>query len=474
MTPPTLGPIDLTYMTAYLAVMVVAGYAAVSAVLRPGHHWAEVAGLAFAAGAGLTSLWLTLASLAGFPPTRGVLAGWAAVTATGTAAVLWRRGRLLAVGVPARFGRPDAVGVVGVLAAAALLAALANVWAEASAPGLGDIDEYAIWMLKAKVLAVVPLRPVPTALLAPGLSYSHQDYPLLLPLLAAGAYAAVGRVQESAAKLLLLPMYLSLAGVVYGAARRYNGRAVAVVVTALVAAAPVVVQKAGLAVGELPVTLYLAATTSLLVRWAQQHDRHDLLLAGGMAAAAAYSKNEGLAMLPVFAAAAAGYAACQAAPLRRRLAIDCARAAVASLALLSPWLIYRCGLPRTHEDYGGKFESATALAHGLARLPHVLWGMLGFGVDLTTAGPVWIVLAIVALLGWRAIWSGPVRVLWAVLLGQLGLYAAALLVTPWDVDVLLPMVTPKLLAQAVPAAALLVALHLPAASPAAPSQKPRP
>jgi hypothetical protein len=471
MTPPTHGLTDVMYGCAYLAIMVVVGHAAVSAVLPRGRrHWAEAGGLSFAAGAGLTSLWLMLASLAGSPPSRGVLAAWAAVAAAAAAGVLWRRGQLLMPDVPGRFRRPDAASVVGALALVAVLAAATNVWAETSTRGLGDVDEYAIWMLRAKQLAAAPLRPVPAALLAPGLSYSHQDYPLLLPLLAAGAYAAVGRVDEPAAKMLLLPMYLSLVGVVYGAARRGNRRALALAVTALVAAAPVVVEKAGLAVGELPVTLYLAATTSLVVRWTQRQERGDLVLAGGLAAAAAFSKNEGLAMLPVFAVAALAYAVARRAD-RRRLSVDWALAATAALVLVSPWLAYRRGLPHTHEDYGGKFATVATVVHGVGRLPEVLVSVVRSMLDLTTAGGVWVVLAVVAGLGRRALLGGPTRVLWAVLLGQLGLYVAAFMVTPWDLRVLLDMVTSKLLAQAAPAAAMLIALHLPAVPGGAPEIK---
>ncbi len=451
----THGLPDLVFTAAYLLIGLVAGYAAVSAAVGPAvRHWAEVAGLSAAAGAGLTSLWLMVASLAGFPPTRGVLAAWAAVAAVATAAVLWR-GRLVRATVPGRRSRPDGYTAVGLLAAAALIAAVGNVWTVTNTPGLADIDEYATWMLKAKVVARVPLRPVPAALLDPGLSYSHQDYPLLLPLLSAGAAAAVGRFDESAAKSVLLPMYLALAGLVYAAARRDDRRAVAVAITALVVAAPVVVQKAGLAVGELPVTLFLAAAVSMLARWADGGGRGDLLLAGGFAAAAAFSKNEGLAMLPVFAVAAIAAA-------RRRWA-DVAAGVVTTTVLLSPWLVYRHWLPRTHEDYGGKFLTAAVLVHGFARLPTVLAGMLGEAVTIGAVGGIWIVLPIVAAIGWRA-WRRPVtRVVWGVLVAQLGLYVLAFLVTPWDLSVLLPMVTSKLLAQATPAAAILIALHAAAA-----------
>jgi hypothetical protein len=81
-------------------------------------------------------------------------------------------------------------------------------------------------------------------------------------------------------------------------------------------------------------------------------------------------------------------------------------------------------------------------------------------VDLETAGGIWIVLLVTAAGTFRRLASPVVLVLWALLLAHLGLYAVIFLVTPWDLNVLLPMVGPKLLMHAAPAGVLLIALHL--------------
>ena len=305
---------------------------------------------------------------------------------------------------------------------------------------------------------------MPDALLDPGLSYSHQDYPPLWPLLAAGAYAAVGRVDVAAAKALLWPMYLAVAAIVYAAARRELGRPLALAVTALAVAGLTLVERAGVAVAELPLTLFFAAASSAAGRWAGRADRSDLILAGGFAAAAAFTKNEGLAVLPVYAGATLAVPLLagggrRVLPFRQWLV-----AAAGSVVLLGPWLAYRHWLPRTHEDYGGKFLNPATVAHGLARVPAVTAALAGDMLDVPAAGCVWIALLVLAIVGRRAWKRADTRVLWAVLVGQLALYGMAFLVTPWDLSVLLPMVAPKLLAQATPTAAVLVALHAGAAA----------
>ena len=57
---------------------------------------------------------------------------------------------------------------------------------------LVEWDAFAIWGFKAKVLVHEALRPAPAYFHDLTLSYSHLDYPLMVPFLTAGAYAAMG------------------------------------------------------------------------------------------------------------------------------------------------------------------------------------------------------------------------------------------------------------------------------------------
>src|SRR5205809_8113527 len=102
----------------YLLSITALGYAAAAFVLGPAErHWAEVAGLSFAAGAGICSVGLFLFSLAGRTPTRVMLAGICALAAV-LIAILWKRNRWLASRSPQPLPRRwDAWESVGALAA---------------------------------------------------------------------------------------------------------------------------------------------------------------------------------------------------------------------------------------------------------------------------------------------------------------------------------------------------------------------
>ncbi len=461
--------------TVYLLLVLMIGYAIVCAASTTRTPPApELFGYSFTAGAGGLSLLLFFTSMAGFVPTRSLLA----VIGVGT--IVWiislaKRGRALRPDLATGPRKFDLLFLLGIAALVVVVAAALNVQARSHWPELGEIDPLAIWLFKAKQVATFPLRPMPAAFQAPGLSYSHQDYPLAMPFLFAGIYALGGGVFEGLGKTLLLPQYLALVAVVYSTLRRLHRGGLALTVTAIFAAAPVLTKNAGLAVAETPLLLAYASCLSMLLRWSEDGHPGDLVLAGFFAAVAAFTKNEGLALLPVV-----GVAGLALACLRRRahrtapatssgtgtaslkiwlIAVACA------VILILPWLVFRNGLPRTHENYGGKLRSANTLIDNLPRLKQIVPFFFEQMRDAQNAGPIWYVLALTAVLGWRGFARGSVLIFWAVLVTQIGLYAATFVVTPWDLKQLLGMITPKLLVQASPVAMLLIGLHLRSAGP---------
>src|SRR5262249_39917736 len=147
-------------------------------------------------------------------------------------------------------------------------------------------------------------------------------------------------------------------------------------------------------------------------------------------------------------------------PDRKQLLRDWSINTIITFAILTPWLVYRRYLPHTHEDYGTKLTDLLVLKQALPRLARILPQYLGLLVQLSVAGCVWIVLAIAAIVGFRRLARPAVLVFWGFLIAHVALYAVTFMVTPWNLDILLPMVGPKLLLHVAPAAALLIGMHL--------------
>jgi hypothetical protein len=438
-----------------LALIALLGYVATSLILRPQHrHWAELIGLSFAAGYGLLGVVLFDCSLAGLAPSRAILVCIGALCAA--ALIALRRTLALPQWPPRITPKWGARLILGIVAVLLLEAAVANAAANCLTPGLADIDSFAIWMYKAKIVAAEALRPIPKFLLDPSLSFSHQDYPLGMPLVVAAMYSGIGRIDELYGKVPLLAAYISLVLVMYAALRRELNRATAAAVTAMLVAMPVLTANTGAAVAEVPLVLMHACCLVLLLRWMQIGGRRTLVASAVFAAFAAFMKNEGLALLPLI-----GFAAVLFALIRRKreLIFDWLTAAATSLVLIGPWLVYRRYLPHTHEDYGSKLTNIAIFLQNLPRLRQVLPMYVGQLWELKTAGGIWMLLILAAIVGWRALGRLPALILWMILLAHLSLYLATYTISPWDLNTLIAMVGPKLLMHAAPAAALLIGLH---------------
>jgi hypothetical protein len=468
----------------YTALILLAGYSILCITFKSGaRHWLEILGFSHAAGAGVVSLILFDASIAGATPSRITLFG---ILAMAIALLIYRRrhGGWLKPSIPAPRGKFAPVTLLGAASIGLLLLAVCNVAARAGWPVLYNIDSFAIWMLKAKWVLHQPLRPLPAVFRDPILSYSHQDYPLGFPFLVAGLYTAIGHVDDSQAAMVLVPLYLSIVAVMYSGIRAMHRRSIALTITALFAAMPVLTQHAGYAMAETMLIMAYTGTLVLLARWMETGETGCLPLAGLLAASAAFAKNEGLALLPILGIAtviaiifrrfnllhspgrkagdrpASGSFPNPIPGLAARAVKQAIFAAIVCAIAIGPWLIFRLQLPKTHEDYGGKLTSLATIKQSLPRSGYVLRKFLGSCFDVRAAGLLWIVLILVAIVGWRGFGRRVALVLWFILIAQLSLYVFTFMVTPWQLDVLVPMISGKLLMQTSPVVALLIAVHL--------------
>src|SRR5206468_8487369 len=81
------------------------------------------------------------------------------------------------------------------------------------------------------------------------------------------------------------------------------------------------------------------------------------------------------------------------------------------------------------------------------------------GMNAENWAGIWILLPLMALLGWRAFADRAVVALWLLLIGHLAAYMLIYVVTPWNVEELLSVSLDPLLLHAVPVAVLLIGYH---------------
>ncbi len=440
----------------YTAVLICLGYAAV-ALIYAGRRLdlAEACGLTLCLGTGNLSLLLFLSSLFGHPPSRMVLVAGLLIALFLLAALAWRR-LLPGLSLPPAGGsvpRPLWAVIAGGLF---LLYLIAAVGIDSLFFPLYDWDGFAIWGLKARVLFTTSLRERPEYFFQAPLSFSHQDYPLLVPFLTAGVYGAVGQVNDQLGKMPQLLLYVALACTLYHALRWKLPRGAAAILALIGISVPVLIRWAGAGNADLALTTYYGASVYYLVRGRWEEDCRALVLAGLLTGFMAFTKNEGLALAAINLLVLALFSLRRpgGAPGRMLVLFFLAAALV-----LAPWLWWSLDLPRTHEDYASRLTIAGILDN-LDRLGTIFSEFGRQIVAWERWGFLWGLLFSSALLGYRGLKRPHVQAVWLLFGAHIALYVLVYLVTPWDLGELFAISLDRLLLHTVPAAVLLAGLHI--------------
>ena len=172
----------------------------------------------------------------------------------------------------------------------------------------GDWDAWSIWNLRAKFLAggaETWRRAVSPDLAGRLLGASHPDYPLLTSAFLARCWQLAGSTGAEAGIVLGALFSLAALGVLGGALALLRGETLALAGMLLFAGSELYASQAGSQYADLPLALFITATLgSLAAARARGWHSGFLTLAGLMAAAAAWTKNEGIVFALLAAAAA--------------------------------------------------------------------------------------------------------------------------------------------------------------------------
>ena len=436
----------------YLLLILLVGYALLSAV-HPSNRMTivQLIGLGPAVGAGTMGLLLFWASLIGCAPSRKVLAIIGVLTLA-SLLVMKKKQRLARINILAADWEKGDVWIVAPLAIT--LAGLVMIVVVALSSPLAEWDAFAIWGFKAKVLAHEALRPTPAYFHDLTLSYSHLDYPLMVPFLTAGAYAAMGTIDDQTGKLVSVFLDVLIVPMLYLGLRWKLRRLPAACLSAILAVLPVMFRYAGVGCADLPLTMFYAGSILYVARWIDRQQWPDLILAILFSAFVAFTKNEGTVLALMNGAVLLGFGLLGG----RRAWIGAAVFFAGFLAVVAAWLNWSRSLPRTHEDYGSKLLSSLVLTH-LPNLKEIIPAMLVQTTEFQVWGLLWIMAGVLALLGWRALARPYVLALWILLVLQLMVYALAYSVTSWDLTMLMPITMDRLLLHTVPAVIFLAGWH---------------
>jgi hypothetical protein len=440
----------------FLLQCLLIGYATILLIYRSRSvSWPFAMGFGIAIGCCEVSLVFFYAGLAGVRPCQGTLF---AVDAAAIFALMWLHHTKCPVMPrwPADWGRKRFWANWHGYALPAALAGYVGVTAlriVATTP-LIEWDAWMIWLYKAKVLAADKLIPPPWVFSSPS-GFGHPHYPLLWPLLAAGIFGVTGTTNDHLARIVPVFLWCSCALMTYSALRWKLPRLPATLLAALLVSLPVMTQYTADGDADVQVAVFYMGMVGLILHLWDDARWPDLISAALLGTALAFTKNEGMPL------------ACFGAALVLLLAARHGLAKAALMAgaflgivviLLAPWYLWSRNFPRTDEDYTSHV-SATMNADNLQRLRIIL---PAFGRELASlddSAPLWALLLIVALMGWKGIRSVPIRALWALLAAHFLLYIFVYVISPLDVTWLISNTMNRLLIHITPVAILLIGYH---------------
>jgi len=441
----------------YVFIILALGYSLLGLVLRNARlPVTRILYLSFGMGAGAMSCLLFWTSLLGQRPSRPILE----IILAGAAVLMFVSSRCGWVVKPStdktRYDKEAAwTSSVPPAALIFLLVCLTAVSWHALGFPLFEWDAFAIWGLKAKVVYYESLFSKPAYFREATLSYSHLDYPLGLPFLVSGAYAALGGVNDQWGKVIFPFLAAAFILMLFDSCRwKLNTKKSLIIAAVCIGNSPFL-RWAGSGNADLLLTFYYGGSILYLLKWLENRRSGDLLVSALFAAFGAFTKNEGL----VLAAMNLLILLMDAGIMRRRKIFYATASFIIIQALFSlPWLIWSMDIPRTHENYFGRLTITTVI-NNLPRLNIVLPYFMQQAFWFGRWGGIWMLLIAFALMGWRAFIYRPVAWGWVLFILHGCLYILAFVVTPWDIDQLVWSSLDRLLMHLIPLLAVLVAFH---------------
>ncbi len=439
------------WCVAYTLVLLSIGYVATSLVLgRDRRSWPEVLGLSLLLGAGVMGLLLVWISMIGVRPSRAVILTLGLVACLALAALI-HAGRTAKPLMPNVKSGPMLM-IDSVLMLLLFVAAVTVFIATVRFP-LFEWDSIAIWGFKAKILSHEALTPYPRYFSDLSYSYSHHDYPLLLPMLMAAMFSLLGTFDDAPAKIFFPIFFVGGMFLAYSACRNWVGRRASMMLTLICLTNPLMFAPLTFSNFDFPFAMFYLGSIAYLMRWLETDSRADLLLCALFSLFLANSKSEGipLAAINVFAAGLLSIL------LRRSWRRMLAMMLIVGLGV-GFWLAYRAPLPHTNDNYFAQLR-LTIVVNQFDRIGTILrafwWGML----DVTGWSGIWIMLPIFAILGLRAWRHRRTWLAWSLLLIHLLLYIFVYIITDWNVEELLNSSLQRMFMHLVPAAMIVLAVH---------------
>lgn len=445
---------DSIYLIFYFLTILATGYAVTSSIITVQKRSSvEIISLILSLGFGTVAVIFFWSTLFGIRPCRGLIFAVFVISAI-IILYLSKKNKVTKFAITGKLKKDEII--LCSMVVLVLLFMFGIVTVQALMMPLYDVDAYGLWGLKAKALYHEGL-PADGLFYQLPLSYSHLNYPLLVPFLVSGVYASIGYDHDLIGKIIYPFFYLALTCFMYSSLRWKTARKPALLLTLLFMTLPTIIRWNSAGIADVPLTLFYAGSVHYLVKYLAEARREDLILSILMTVFCAFVKNEGIAIaainIGVFGVFYIFY------PFTvRKLKIAIIYGAGIAI-LMIPWFFWARGVPHTHENYPLRLLYFFSVEN-LARIQEILKLFVGHLTNYLRWGILWLILPIAALINLKIFKMRFVLAMWALLTGQILIYIFVFIISPWTPEFLAEMALERILMHTTPAVIYLIAFHL--------------
>ena len=355
---------SILWLTVALAVLFAAGAAVQTLLLRRTEtYWFEYWALAFLLGtAAMSALWIVLNPLYGLIHPLPVLSLCALLLVATT------RSRLK-IALPAKV---PSLQWIDLFLAILLCVEMALVLAASLHSALGWDGIFNFEMKARLIYENNPAGQLPLEYFSDtSRAWSHPEYPLMIPFAEFWIYSWLGRVDQSAIKILFPLFYCSAVALLAGAVRRFSSARTALLTALALGVLPPLTYLPGAASGyaDVPLATSLVGAVSFAYLGLVSDDTDALYLSGVLGAIASWTKLEGL----MLACSLGLLTLAIGLVLRRRRAVA---VFAIPIVLMAPWLIFQrlYGMPSS--DFAVPSNGIFSNMHRLPEIAGVVGGEL--------------------------------------------------------------------------------------------------
>jgi hypothetical protein len=336
-------------------------------------------------------------------------------------------------------------GILEIVLIAVILLNSALVLIDSFVLPINSWDAIAIWSFKAKIFYSESIRHT-SYFTDPTKSYSHPDYPVMIPFIQSYFYMAAGRLDDRLARMLFPSYFIFLLLFIYSAARRGLERKYALFFTALLSSIPCLLSESVSGYVDVPFAFYYFPMVFYLYLWIKEHSAEHIVLSAVFTALTVFAKNEGTAAFVINAAALAVFVGFN---RKREYMRRAAYYLAASVVIMLPWLIFKRNITVVQEDYFSKLTLHNIVGNS-DRLSVILPSLIKEFAVFSSWNILWLIFALAIIAGYRSLTRDPMRSLALIFLMNFGLYILIYIITPWDPQELIGYTLTRLLIHIAP------------------------